>query len=830
MTQAATAFVEFEGDFTKIGRNAGGQAKQLEGTFNSSFKRIATFAAGAIAGIGLGKVLKDSFAEAEESQKVGRQTAAVIKSTGAVAHVSAKQVDDLSNSLSAKAGIDDEVIASGEDVLLTFTKVRNEVGKGNDIFTQATGAALDMSRALGTDLQGTVLQVGKALNDPIKGVTALARAGVSFTAQQKDQIKTLVASGKTLDAQKIILGELTKEFGGAAAAVASPSEKLGVAFKNIEESLGLIFLPLVNKLSSFLTVTVSPAIQRLIPILTAMGQAALLAIRIGFGGTSIDGIHGWLRVFAEIGVVVREVVAFVTRAWDDLLAGFENPDASIGKSVDGIEAFFLRLGAAVSKIVSFVQRNWKPVLVAAVAALALFFAPITTTIAGLVALYVRFALVRTIVGDVVTAVQIASHFLASLPWGQIFSDVADTISTAVGVIETVVGHVVGFFHSHANDFAAFGKQLAAVWRQLAPTVKAAFTAVVAIVKVALALIVIPIIGAVKFLTELWDRFGHQLLDHLRIAFNAVVLIVRGALQIIQGIFEIVTGILTGKWGKVWDGLKDIVAGAGKLIVGEIKFLLNEISTVLGLGVAVISEVWDGLWDHMRGFVVAVFNAIVAFIRRWGPTILAVLTGGLSLVVTAFVTHFGQIRSTVSNVIGDVVGFFAGLPGRILSFIGKVASAAASIGAAILGGIKDGITGALGFVVDVGKAIANAAIGFVNRIIDDINNALEIRISLPFGKHFSLNPPDIPHIPLLDTGAVVGSPTLALLAGGAKAQPEIVTPERLMAKVFSDVIAANKGRGFTDARTIVEGNVYGDAHLQGIFDDHDRKLEHALAAG
>jgi hypothetical protein len=94
--------------------------------------------------------------------------------------------------LSKKSGIDDEVIASGANVLLTFTKVRNEAGKGNDIFNQGTTIALDMSRALGTDLQGSVIQVGKALNDPIKGISALQRVGVSFTEQQKDQIKTLV--------------------------------------------------------------------------------------------------------------------------------------------------------------------------------------------------------------------------------------------------------------------------------------------------------------------------------------------------------------------------------------------------------------------------------------------------------------------------------------------------------------------------------------------------------------------------------------------------------------------------------------------------------------
>jgi phage-related minor tail protein len=68
----------------------------------------------------------------------------------------------------------------------------------------------DMSVALGTDASGSAIQLGKALNDPIKGVAALQKVGVSFTESQKEQIKTLVETGDTLGAQKIILGNSTR--------------------------------------------------------------------------------------------------------------------------------------------------------------------------------------------------------------------------------------------------------------------------------------------------------------------------------------------------------------------------------------------------------------------------------------------------------------------------------------------------------------------------------------------------------------------------------------------------------------------------------------------
>ena len=101
--------------------------------------------------------------------------------------------------------------------LLTFKGIRNEVGKGNKIFDQATGIMADMSVALGQDTTTSAMQLGKALNDPIKGMTALRRVGVTFTEAQEKQIK-LQESGDTMGAQKIILRELRDEFGGSAKA------------------------------------------------------------------------------------------------------------------------------------------------------------------------------------------------------------------------------------------------------------------------------------------------------------------------------------------------------------------------------------------------------------------------------------------------------------------------------------------------------------------------------------------------------------------------------------------------------------------------------------
>jgi hypothetical protein len=156
--------------------------------------------------------------EALEAGAVTAQTNAVIASTKGVAKVTAAEVDKLAGAIGAYSGQDDEAIKSGANLLLTFTKIRNEVGKGNDIFNQATGALADVNQAMGQDSKASALLLGKALNDPIKGMGALGRAGVQFDAQQKKQIKGFVETGRILEAQKIILAEITTQFGGSAAA------------------------------------------------------------------------------------------------------------------------------------------------------------------------------------------------------------------------------------------------------------------------------------------------------------------------------------------------------------------------------------------------------------------------------------------------------------------------------------------------------------------------------------------------------------------------------------------------------------------------------------
>ncbi len=209
--QIAEAFVAIRPDSRNF---AGDVQRQVE----DPLRKAAKVAAGLFAGIQVKDFLAGGLRELEEQQKVLAQTEATIKSTGGAANVTADQVAGLAANLQDLSGKDAEAIQAGENLLLTFKSIRNEAGDGNDIFNQATKTALDLSVAWGQDMTQSAVQLGKALEDPVVGMTALQRVGVTFTQSQKDTIKQLVATGKTLEAQKLILQEVNSQVGGSAEA------------------------------------------------------------------------------------------------------------------------------------------------------------------------------------------------------------------------------------------------------------------------------------------------------------------------------------------------------------------------------------------------------------------------------------------------------------------------------------------------------------------------------------------------------------------------------------------------------------------------------------
>lgn len=272
-----------------------------------NLKRNFAIAGAALAGafVAIGKAVSD----AAESQKVFAQTEAVLKSTGTTANGTAKDIQNLAQSLQKSTAFNDEAILSGQNLLLTFKNVQNQAGAGNDIFNQTSQLMLDVARAMGTDASGEAIRLGKALNDPVKGISALTRVGIQFTDQQKAQIKALTESGDLMGAQKIILAELQSQFGGSAAAYAGTFagqvESLNNELGDMSEEIGFMVMPAIQDLVTEL--------RDLIPVIGPQIRDAIKAVDWkGLVTTLMDAVKWFAENARTIGLVVGAMFALNT--------------------------------------------------------------------------------------------------------------------------------------------------------------------------------------------------------------------------------------------------------------------------------------------------------------------------------------------------------------------------------------------------------------------------------------------------------------------------------------------------------------------------------------
>ena len=154
--------------------------------------------------------LKDAYAVQERSE---RKLQAALKATNYAVGISFTQMKRFATQMQKTTGIGDELILGAQGLMTTFTKI------GKNVFPDAIKAAADMSVMFGQDLEQSVISLGTALNDPIVGVGRLRRIGISFTEDQKKMIAGFVEANDIMSAQKVILDELSVEFGGVAEAI-----------------------------------------------------------------------------------------------------------------------------------------------------------------------------------------------------------------------------------------------------------------------------------------------------------------------------------------------------------------------------------------------------------------------------------------------------------------------------------------------------------------------------------------------------------------------------------------------------------------------------------
>jgi len=300
--------------------------RKLKG-FQRAFNGIAEKTErGMIIGEGGMQFFERAVTAAEESEVAGNRLKQVFKSMGEANNDAANKAQAYASQLQLQIGIEDEIINATQAKIATFKSVSNETARMAGIFDRATAAAFDMQATGFGDAAQNAVQLGKALEDPVKGITALRRSGITFTEAERKKIQVLVDSGKKLTAQKLILGAIEKQVGGVAKATATATSKTKVAWSEVMETIGRQLLPIVNRFANFLTNKLIPAVTSFIeknPVLVkVLGAVAVALVTVGTAARALSFILMTNPIVLIISAIAAAAL-LIYKYWGKITAWFQ---------------------------------------------------------------------------------------------------------------------------------------------------------------------------------------------------------------------------------------------------------------------------------------------------------------------------------------------------------------------------------------------------------------------------------------------------------------------------------------------------------------------------
>ncbi|HYT30235.1 MAG TPA: hypothetical protein VEN82_05620 [Actinomycetota bacterium] len=480
---------------------------------------------------------KQAFDAGVKSSQVSGQIVAGLTATHDASGMTAAGIDSLATSIQNYSGIQGVAVKAGESMLLTFRNVRNEAGKGNDIFTQATKTVADLSAKTGKDMTSSARIMGKALNDPIKGMSALTRVGVTFTTQQQNQIKALVASGHVMAAQKVILKNVSDSYSGAAAAMgkANPGAIIAAQMKQVEETVGQALIPLVSGLLKGLQPllsTIGPVLAGLIsalaPVFLQLVSAISPVVSILGGALSIV-----LKAIAPVIAGLAPYLAQLATVFAQIIVSLVPLIPPLGKLLIALLPLVVLVAQLMAAIDGLIARALVPI-VGAIAVVA----------GAVVSFVIRWRTGWDAVKSIALTIWHGIQAAAGVVWMAIkaaivtpFLAVKSAIVTTLGAIKVVLSVAWGAVKSVAQ----------VQWLAIKAVIVTPFLAVKSVIVAAL--------GAIK---GVWNATWGALKAYVLGVWNGIVAIVQHAVDVVIGAINRIKSLVSGLGSSLGHSISSLV--------------------------------------------------------------------------------------------------------------------------------------------------------------------------------------------------------------------------------------------------------------------------------
>ena len=453
-----------------------------------------------------------------------------------------------------QTGIDQNSIKATQAKLLTFGGLAQSADEVGGAFDRALEAALDLEAAGFGAAENQAVALGKALNDPITGLSALSRSGITFTEVEKDKIRALQESGDLLGAQEILLEAIEGQVQGTAAATADMSAQFAVAGSQVKERFGTalsdafdrVGTPLLEKfLPKVLALADSfgPLVEQAVDFFLAMfeGEGTMSPILALFQEI-LANLPDLLPMFAEIGALVREVVAVAFEVFMDVLGILVSQVLPILLDV------FKQLAPVIMNLVGVVLDLARPLIDA--------LAPILPVIADLVVSLVEAfgPLLETVLPILIDMIEFLTPILITV--GEIIGLVlVAAVQTFQNVLSNFSGFVSSFSATFQNVWGAIRKFFEGVFRAFQTAVEVfqiVFTAIWAVIS---------------------STFS-AVLNGIRATFETIWNAISGVFFTVVG--RIGDGIDTfaEKFRAVFEGISNFFRGVMNGIIGGFEAMIN----------------------------------------------------------------------------------------------------------------------------------------------------------------------------------------------------------------------------------------------------------------
>jgi len=355
--ELAKVFVTARGD---VGRVAGdlragtpavaSAARGLQSTINRILATVGI-------GLSIGAIIsqmRQAVPLAERQIDAEARMAAVVRGTGEAAGFTANQLKQMAAEMQKVTTVGDEEFMEMAAIMLTFKSITG------DVFKTATETVLDMAAVMGTQARSAAMQLGRALEDPIRGVSALRRTGVSFSEQQKSHIKQLVESNKLSEAQAFVLSVVRGQLGEVAKAMAkTDAGKLKQArniLGDIREELGKKLIPVWTQFIELMGSLLKTFIPIVIRGAQLVGVLAKLFTRYTLVKGIVIGLIAALTAYtavtkaAAIASTIATAVAGGPAGWVKIAAGIAVATAATAAVVMAFESAEVQAASTADKV------------------------------------------------------------------------------------------------------------------------------------------------------------------------------------------------------------------------------------------------------------------------------------------------------------------------------------------------------------------------------------------------------------------------------------------------------------------------------------------------